>query len=264
MEKYTNFKKKYGQNFLTDKNLLSAIVRDAGVTENDDVLEIGAGEGALTLALSETAKKVVSYEIDTELKSFLDEKFKNKSNVNIIFSDALKTDINKIEHDFANSYKLVANIPYYITTPLIFKFLETASKITSMTLMVQKEVAERICAKPDTEEYGALSAICQNFCDCKIMRIVNKKMFKPVPKVDSAIINLKIIKKFDKNYADIVRMAFVMRRKTLYNNLHKGLNLQSEKLIKIFNECNFDLKVRAEDLSCGQFECLLNAINSTK
>ena len=262
MEKYTNFKKKFGQNFLTDTNLLSAIVRDAKVENGDEVLEIGTGEGALTTALALKAKHVVSYEIDTELMPILKQKFETFKNVNIILGDALKTQIDEIESNFENEYKLVANIPYYITTPLIFKFLENSTRLKSMTLMIQKEVAQRICAQPNTESYGALSVICQNFCKCKIERIVNKKLFKPVPKVDSAVITLEVYKKFDKNFSYLVRSAFAMRRKTLVNNLLKAYKITSLEINQILTECEISNTARAESLSCSKFEQLLDKLNS--
>ena len=133
------FKKKFGQNFLTDKNLLNAIVQDAGLTKDDDVLEIGAGAGALTQILAQNAKSVVSYEIDTDLKETL--LSLNLSNVKFYFQDIMKVDIETIEKDFGESYKVVANLPYYITSPIIFKFLSKSKKLSSLTIMVQKEVA---------------------------------------------------------------------------------------------------------------------------
>ena len=150
-----NFKKKYGQNFLNDKNLLLSICNDANLTSKDEVLEIGAGMGALTIPLSKTAKKVVAYEIDQELKEILLDL--NLPNVAFYFEDILKKDTLKIEQDFSDKYKLVANLPYYITTPLIFKFLKESVKLSSMTIMVQKEVGERIVAKVGDKNYGALS-----------------------------------------------------------------------------------------------------------
>lgn len=256
MEKYNNFKKKYGQNFLTDKNLLAAIVRDAKINNDDQVLEIGAGEGALTQALSNACQKVVSYEIDSELLPILNQKFDKQKNVNIIFGDALKTDIMDIEKNFEKSYHLVANIPYYITSPLIFKFLEESNKILSMTIMIQKEVAERICAKPNTPQYGGLSVICQYYCDCTTARIVSKKMFKPMPKVDSAVIHMDIKKRYNKDFSYLVKHSFSMRRKTLYNNICSAYDISKQKLLDIFQQLNFSATVRAEQLNPQQF-CLL-------
>lgn len=146
------FKKKFGQNFLTDKNLLNAICQDAQVSENDDVLEIGAGAGALTQALSQNAKKVVSYEIDKDLENHLLNLELN--NVKFVFGDIMNYSIEEIEKDFEGEYKMIANLPYYITTPIIFKFLNNSKKIKSLTIMVQKEVAERIVADANGKDYG--------------------------------------------------------------------------------------------------------------
>ena len=148
------FNKKFGQNFISDTNLLNAIACDAGVTSEDDVLEIGAGAGTLTAALCRHAKKVVSYEIDKNLTEHLKELEENNSNLKIIMQDALKAKIEDIESNFEGDYKLVANLPYYITSPLIFKFLEETSRCKSLSVMVQKEVAERFSAKSGTKEYG--------------------------------------------------------------------------------------------------------------
>ncbi len=212
------FKKQFGQNFLTDKNLLDAIVRDANV-EAREVLEIGAGAGALTSALDKVAKKVVSYEIDSELMQPLAEL--ELSRTQFIFKDALKTPMSEIEKNFDGDYCLVANLPYYITSPLILKFLEEGSRITSLTIMVQKEVAERIIATKG-KDYGVLSILVAFYGKAKITRFVDRKMFYPVPNVDSAVVRIDIDKRKDvdgKAFARFVKAAFSMRRKTLLNNL---------------------------------------------
>ncbi len=253
MEKH-NFKKKYGQNFLTDTNLLSAIVRDAGVTSQDCVVEIGMGQGALTEQLSKVAKKVYGFEIDLDLKAFLEEKF-NESNVVLFFEDILKCNIQKLEEQIGGEYKVVANIPYYITTPIIFYFLEN-SNAKELCLMVQKEVAEKIVAKFKTKNYGILSVICQSFCECKVKRVVSKKLFTPSPKVDSAIISLIIKQKFDFDYAKFIKSSFSMRRKTLANNLAFNYNLSKTKVEKFLNDNGFASNVRAEELEVKSFKKL--------
>ena len=189
------FKKQFGQNFISDVNLLKAIVSDAKVDKNDQVLEIGAGGGALTKWLSQVAEKVVSYEIDLSLESQL--LSLGLENVKFVFKDALKAPIEEIEKDFDGGYKLVANLPYYITSPLIFKFLSQSSKVKSLTIMVQKEVAERIVAKAGSKDFGVLSLMCQFYSNPKITRNVGKQMFFPQPKVDSALVHLEIDKKGD-------------------------------------------------------------------
>ena len=264
-----NFKKKFGQNFLRDKNLLAAIVSDAKITEEDEVLEIGAGEGSLTEAIASKAKKVVSYEIDKELEKHLIEKFPSmegcpespagseKGGVVLFrFKDALKTNISEIEKDFTGKYKLVANLPYYITTPLIFKFLEETDRLLSLTIMVQKEVAERIVATPKDDGYGILSVMMAFYGKAKITRIVKRNMFHPMPDVDSAIINLEVGKHegVDKlKFSKFVRSAFAMKRKTLVNNLSQaygiGKDVVKEKLVK----AGLGENARAEDLTVDKF-----------
>lgn len=249
-----NFKKKFGQNFLTDTNLLSAIVRDAGVDSQDCVVEIGMGQGALTEQLSNKAKRVYGFEIDLELKDFLEKKFKN-SNVVLFFEDILSYDITKLESQISGDYKVVANIPYYITTPIIFYFLEK-SNTKSLCLMVQKEVAEKIVAKYKTKNYGVLSVICQSFCECKIKRIVSKKLFTPSPKVDSAIISLIIKQKFDFEYSKFVRSCFSMRRKTLANNISSNYGLTKTQIEEILKSNDYNVSIRAEELDVDNFKKL--------
>lgn len=244
-----NFKKKFGQNFISDKNLLKSICEDAEICSEDEVLEIGAGMGALTKEISEHAKKVVAYEIDEELKPYLQSI--ELKNLILHFEDALKKPILDIEKDFENGYKLVANLPYYITSPLIFKFLQS-TKIQSITIMVQKEVGERIVAKCGNKNYGSLSVCCQYFGQPKIMRKVPKTVFNPQPDVDSCIVRLDIENKFDESVDKLfklVRICFKSRRKTVLNNLAEGLNLNKTTIAKL----SFDLNQRAEQLSVQQF-----------
>lgn len=244
-----NFKKKFGQNFITDTNLLSAIVKDAGVTGDDEVLEIGAGAGALTEVLDRNAKKVVSYEIDRDLEYILLQK--NLKSTNFIFGDIMKYDIEEIEKNFEGDYKLIANLPYYITTPLLFKFLNGSRRLRSITVMVQKEVAERIVAIKGGKDYGVLSIMVRFFGDARITRIVSRNLFYPKPNVDSAIVNIEIKNKYtdvdrDKFY-NFIKACFSMRRKTLRNNLSHSLNLSSDKLTSALTDS--ELSSRAENFS---------------
>ena len=241
-------KKKYGQNFLTDKNLLSAICDDAGIEEDDEVLEIGAGMGALTEMLNLKAKKVVSFEIDKDLKEFLLAKQMDK--VNFIFDDVMKYNLEEIENNFSGEYKLVANLPYYITSPILFKFIGKSKRLKSITVMVQKEVAERMVACPCNKDYGVLSVSVSACADAKIMRIVNRKMFSPPPNVDSAIVRLDIKDKFDidlDKFFEFTKKIFAMRRKTLLNNLSQGYGLSKHVLEELLGEEM--LKKRAENFS---------------
>ena len=240
-----NFKKKFGQNFITDKNLLSAIANDAQI-ENCQVLEIGAGAGTLTQVLNDRAEFVHSYEIDLDLKEHLLSLKLNKTK--FFFEDIMELPLEKIESDFSH-YKLVANLPYYITSPLIFKFIKS-HKLDSMTIMVQKEVAQRICAKENSKDYGLLSIMTAFYGESKITRIVGKDNFYPKPKVDSAVVNIKIDRKYrdvdeDKFY-DLVQNLFSMRRKTIRNNLAKNYKFLIAKLDEDL------LSKRSEQLSLAQ------------
>lgn len=230
------FKKKFGQNFISDKNLLNAIVDDAKITPDSEVLEIGAGAGSLTSILSQKAKKVVSFEIDNDLKPQL--LALNLENVEFVFEDFLKMDMDKIEKLFSKNFSVIANLPYYITTPIIFKLLENSQKLDSLTIMVQKEVAERVVSQPGGKEYGILSVMVALYGDAKISRTVGRQMFFPMPNVDSAVLNIVINRnKFDvdkEKFSKFVKLCFSMRRKTLLNNL--GQAYEKDKLKKVLGE----------------------------
>ena len=243
------FNKKYGQNFIFDTNLLSAIVRDSEVTKDDEVLEIGAGAGTLTEVLSKACKNVVAYEIDNNLKDILNEKFGDKDNVKIIFADALKTNLCEIENNFKNKYHFVANLPYYITTPLIFKFIES-KKVQSITIMVQKEVAERMVANVNTSDYGILTVMLNFYGDVKITRIVKRQCFTPMPNVDSAVVKIspKIAICDSKIFSDIVHKSFAMRRKTILNNLSAGYKVDKNIILEWLYRNNINASSRAENL----------------
>ncbi|MGN1201623.1 MAG: 16S rRNA (adenine(1518)-N(6)/adenine(1519)-N(6))-dimethyltransferase RsmA [Candidatus Caccovivens sp.] len=240
------FKKKFGQNFISDRNLLNAIASDADITANDEVLEIGAGAGSLTQVLSQRAKKVVSFEIDKDLQEHL--KSLNLSNVEFVFGDFMDFDLCEVEKKFSKNYKVVANLPYYITTPIIFKFLEEAKNLDSLTIMVQKEVAERVCADVGGKDYGILTVMTNFYGTPKITRIINRQMFYPVPNVDSALLHIKLEKKFpnidSQKFSKFVKTCFAMRRKTLLNNLAP---YGKEKLKSLFDEKT--LQRRAESFS---------------
>lgn len=255
------FNKKFGQNFLSDKNLLAAIVSDAQITKEDDVLEIGAGGGALTEQLALKAKKVVSYEIDKTLTEHLNELASNFDNLQIIIDDALKLQIDEIEKNFGGDYKLVANLPYYITSPLIFKFLEQTQRCKSITVMVQKEVAERFCAKAGDVNYGIPSVMINFYCNQQITRNVSRKMFYPMPNVDSAVIRLDrkqldVDKIFVNKFSKVVNSSFAMRRKTLVNNLTKNLNISREEVVKVLQKLNINEMARAEELTLEDYKNL--------
>jgi|AntRauTorcE11897_2_1112592.scaffolds.fasta_scaffold00019_74 16S rRNA (adenine1518-N6/adenine1519-N6)-dimethyltransferase len=261
------FKKHFGQNFLTDTNLLKAIVTDANITTDDEVLEIGPGAGSLTKELATVCKRVVCYEIDTKLQPILQKTLKDYNNVEVVYADILKQDNSQIKNHFDNSFKVVANLPYYITTPIIFKFLESELNIKSLTVMVQKEVAERLVAKENTKSYGTITISASIISNVKITRIVKRQMFNPAPNVDSAIVRFDIQKdKFDiKNkqlLKKLIKAGFSMRRKTLINNLKKAFSINAEVLKEILLDSNLNLNVRAESLTPEQFVFLSNKLNN--
>ena len=252
-----SFNKNFGQNFITDKNLLSSITRDANLNSNDTVLEIGTGAGTLTQEIATICKKIVSYEIDNNLKEYLLNKFRDENNVEIVFADFLKLNNEIIEEKFnGENIKIIANLPYYITTPLIFKLLNSNLNISSATLMVQKEVANRIVAKPKSKDYGELSVVLQTLCDVEITRIVPSTLFTPKPKVDSAIVKLTPIDKYNILNKDFffktVRACFFSRRKTLVNNLSAYFNISKTICENVLNNLNLSTQIRGEEFSIQQ------------
>ena len=267
-EQNFRFKKQFGQNFLTDKNLLKAIVLDAGITNEDEVLEIGAGAGALTMELAKVAKKVVSYEIDNDLKPILEANLKEFNNIELIFNDFLKVKPEELKKHFIKEFKLVANLPYYITTPILFYLLEQNFNVKSITVMVQKEVAERLVSKENTKDYGRLTISANIICDVSIKRIVNRKLFYPAPNVDSAIVHFVVNKnKYgiinEAFLKKLIKSAFSMRRKTLINNLKQELKLSQQELENALNLCNLPLTIRAESLTIQNFITLANILDKT-
>lgn len=269
LDKDFRFNKKFGQNFIFDQNFLRSVVKDAEINNETDVLEIGAGAGTLTKVLGENARKVVSYEIDTNLKSTLEENLKDSSNVEVIFKDIMKASIDEIEKNFQGDYVLIANLPYYITTPIIFKFLEEATRLTRLVIMVQLEVANRICSKAGSSEYGAINPAIDYRGTAKIVRKVSRKMFMPMPNVDSAIVRIDIDKnKYkinDRKLLDnVIKSAFQMRRKTLQNNLKNSFSINQFQLDDIFTKMRLEANVRGETLTTGQFVELSNLLSELK
>jgi 16S rRNA (adenine1518-N6/adenine1519-N6)-dimethyltransferase len=260
------FKKQFGQNFITDKNLLASIVELAGVDGDSTVIEIGCGAGTLTGAIAERAKYVYAYEIDTKLKPILEQTLSGYDNVEVIFKDFLKVRLDELEKTLP-PYRVVANLPYYITTPLIMQFIEHSKKCLSLTIMVQEEVAKRLCAEADTPDYGAITANIALRGKCKIIKLVNRNMFYPRPNVDSAVVRIDIVeenlKVEDKAlYKKVVQAAFSSRRKTLENNLVNTFNLSRESAEKVLEMCGIDKKARGETLTPQQFATLSESIKS--
>lgn len=255
------FNKKFGQNFIFDKNLLNAIIEQSGVGKEDNVLEIGPGAGTLTKVIASKVKKVVSYEIDTNLKPILDENLKDVTNSSIIYKDALKTDLSEIESNFTGNYTLIANLPYYITTPLIFKFLRS-EKVKSMCIMVQKEVGQRLIATNKDKDYGAISAILDFYSNVKILRQVPRHMFTPAPNVDSCVVQIAINKdKYDTDcdlYEKIIKSAFANRRKTLANNLSNDFFVTKQQVYEFLKILGLPEQVRGDALTTLNFVQITN------
>lgn len=250
-----SFSKKYGQNFITDYKLLRAIVSDAGVTRDDTALEIGAGAGTLTRALAESAGRVVAFEIDPSLSPVLDESLAGLNNVEVIMDDVTKWTDAELDDLTGSDYKVVANLPYYITTPLLFTFLERENKPSSVTVMVQKEVAERICATPEKGDYGALSVAVALRGKASITRIVKRDCFTPAPNVDSAVIRIDLdpAAPTDRSLYELVAKSFAMKRKTLVNNLSAGYAIPKPFAAELLVSLGFSPTVRAEQLAPSDF-----------
>lgn len=258
------FTKSLGQNFLIDDNVLLDIVQGAEVNKEDFVIEIGPGVGTLTRELLKKAKRVCSIELDEELIPILGEELKEFDNFQLIHKDALKIDFKELIGN-EKSVKVVANLPYYVTTPIIVKLLSEDYNFKSLTIMIQKEVGERIAAEPSTKEYGALSILVQYYCDVEIVRKVSPSSFVPQPKVDSIVVKLNKLNKpsveveDEKLFFRLSRDAFNMRRKTLWNAT-KPLGVSGELMEKAFENAGIDSKRRGETLSLQEFAALSNAI----
>ena len=262
------FNKSFGQNFIFDQNFLNSIV-DLVVNENDTVLEIGAGAGTLTKAISKKAKKVLSFEIDKNLEPILKENLKDHSNCEIIFQDIMKVDMSNLEEKLGGEYIMVANLPYYITTPIIFKFLENAKNLKSMSIMVQLEVAERLTAKAGTKEYGAITPAIDYRANAKIIKKVGRHMFTPVPNVDSAIVKIDFVKDkysiLDTHILDeTIKAVFGMRRKTISNNLKSHFGLSQEKIETICKNIGILPTTRGETLDTQMLVNMSNEIFKMK
>lgn len=265
-----NFQKKFGQNFLIDGNILEKIVDAAQVTEDDCVLEIGPGIGTMTQYLAERAKMVIAVEIDKNLMPVLQETLSPYDNVKVIHDDILKVDINRIvqEENAGKPIKVVANLPYYITTPIIMALFENHIALRSITIMVQKEVADRMQALPGTKDYGALSLAVRYYAEPEIIMKVPASCFMPRPNVDSAVIRLTryekpLVEAVDENWLfAVIRASFNQRRKTLINGLSNAGNLgiSKEKIAEAIAQMGLSPTVRGETLTLEQFTELSNCL----
>lgn len=258
-------KKKYGQNFLVDSHVIDAIIDAAEITEEDCVLEIGPGIGTMTQLLSRAAGTVVCVEIDQSLRDVLDETLEGCDNVHIIWQDVLKTDIRAISEEYngGKPLKVVSNLPYYVTTPILMKLLEMKGLFESITVMVQKEVADRIRSGPGSKEYGALSLAVQYYADPEVVMTVPPRCFIPRPNVDSTVLCLKAYKEppvdaDEKVMFALIRASFNQRRKTLVNGLSHGFSLDGrtlskEEVLAALEKMGLPGTVRGEALTLEEF-----------
>ena len=270
LQKYNfNFQKKFGQNILIDTRVLERIIEASEITKDDCVLEIGPGIGTMTQYLAESAREVIAVEIDKALIPILGDPLKDYSNVTIINDDILKVDINKIveEKNNGQSIKVVANLPYYITTPIIMGLFESHVPLKSITVMVQKEVADRMQVGPGTKDYGALSLAVQYYAKPQVVANVPPNCFIPRPNVGSAVIRLTRyenppVQAKDEHFMfSLIRASFNQRRKTLINGLmNGGLGLSKEMIQSVLEEMGLPLTIRGEALTLEQFACLSNLL----
>ena len=275
LQKYHfNFQKKFGQNFLIDTHVLEKIIRCAEITKEDFVLEIGPGIGTMTQYLACAAKKVAAIEIDRTLIPILEDTLDGYDNVTVINDDVLKVDIAELarrEND-GKPIKVVANLPYYITTPIIMGLFESQVPLQSVTVMIQKEVAQRMQALPGTKDYGALSLAVQYYAKPEIVANVPPNCFMPRPKVGSAVIKLTRYEKPPVDVKDeglmfrLIRASFNQRRKTLVNGIRNSgdFSLSKEEIEDVFNRCDLPLNIRGEALTLEQFAMLANCIYDEK
>ena len=270
MDKHgVNFSKALGQNFLINPSICPKMAELSNASSSAGVVEVGPGIGVLTYELSSVAKKVVSIELDKRLLPVLNETLAECENVKIVNDDIMKIDIrNLIEEEFGGEDVAVcANLPYYITSPVIMRLLEEKLPITSITVMVQKEAADRLCALPGTRACGAISAAVRYYCEPEILFQVSKGSFMPAPKVDSSVIRLNVLKTppvmadDEKAFFRLIKAAFGQRRKTISNSVSSGLSLSKEKVRNALKNANIPDNSRAEQLSLDELCSLSNEIN---
>ncbi|MBM4306020.1 MAG: ribosomal RNA small subunit methyltransferase A [Deltaproteobacteria bacterium] len=259
-------RKKLGQHFLSDRNILDKVIRAAGVNQEDVILEVGPGLGEMTLALAQKADQVFAVEIDSKLAELLRQKVSGLPNVKIIWGDILRIDFNSLFRETGRPFKVVANLPYQISTPLLFRFIESKKIFSSFTLMLQREVAERIVASPGEKEYGPLSVFIQIFSDVSILFFIKPSAFFPPPKVESAVVHLVwkedplIELKNEKWFKKVVKASFCYRRKTLINALkHSEISLPESIELKM-DKLGIDPQRRPGTLTLQEFIRLADAL----
>lgn len=267
------FKKSFGQNFLTDTNILQKIVDTAEIDKNVNVIEIGPGIGALTEFLAENAAEVVAFEIDERLVPILEDTLRDHDNIKVINEDVLKADLQTRVKEFKNPnlpIKVVANLPYYITTPILMHLIESKIPFAEFVVMMQKEVADRISAEPNTKAYGSLSIAVQYYMSAKVAFVVPRTVFVPAPNVDSAILKMTrreqpLVEVKDEDFFfRVSKISFVHRRKTLWNNLTSHFGKSEEvkaKLEQALENANIKPSIRGEALSIPDFARLSDALS---
>ncbi|MDT2745267.1 16S rRNA (adenine(1518)-N(6)/adenine(1519)-N(6))-dimethyltransferase RsmA [Enterococcus asini] len=270
------FKKSLGQNFLTEPNILRKIVETAGIDENTNVIEVGPGIGALTEQLARNAAQVLAFEIDDRLLPVLQDTLAPYPNVTVVHQDVLEADLVKTTGEVFTKdlpIKVVANLPYYITTPIMMHFLESDLPVAEMVVMMQREVADRISAAPGTKAYGSLTIAVQYYMEAKLAFIVPKTVFVPQPNVDSAILKLTrrltpaVAVTDEQAFFRLTKAAFQLRRKTLWNNLLHAYGKDDATkawLTKSLEEADIDPKRRGETLSLAEFAALSNALEANR
>ena len=256
-------KKRFGQNFLVDRNVLNKILEAADIHDGDPVLEVGAGAGGLTLALAERGANVVAVEIDRRLIAILTEALQGRPNVAVVSADILGLNLPQFLRDHFGSAKakVLGNLPYYITSPIIAELLQARAQIERMVLMMQREVAERLRSSPGTKDYGSMSVFVQYYSEPEVIARVSKNVFLPPPEVSSAIVRLTprarppVEVPSDELFFDVVHCAFGQRRKTLLNSLSdcQALGLSKDQVLRVLQEAGIDPSRRAETLSLEEF-----------
>ena len=269
-ESNLRYKQSLGQNFIYDEDLLAALAADAEVTREDDVLEIGPGSGNLTKHLCGRAGKVLSLELDERLIPLLNAFMADYENFRLAQGDVMSADLKDLTKELRKPFAVVANIPYYITTPLITRLLTCGLPISRLALMVQKEVADKILSEPGKDGWGPLAVRCRYLCEPRLARIVPAECFTPAPKVDSAFIVLPMREqpavrvRDEKDFFQIVTAAFALRRKTMTNGLCAALRLSREEALSLMREAGLDEKIRGEKLNLDQMAALSDAWTGMK
>lgn len=268
--------KSLGQNFITDRSVIEKIVNGSDVGENDLVIEIGPGIGVLTAEAAESAAKVIAVEIDKKLIPILKETLADYDNIEVINQDILRTDLNEIIRkereagSFKGDVKIIGNLPYYITTPIIMDILEKGVEAESITIMMQKEVADRIKSEPGGKIYGAISVAVQYYCEVELIASVPKEVFIPRPKVDSSVLKLSVRKEHpvelldEKSLFACIKAGFGQRRKTLLNSLTGVYGLPKEEVKNILENAGIDPVRRAETLNIKEFADIANGVAAQK